>query len=103
MELAGFASRSCSRFAQESHGDGRDAFALAYGADPLRAGGAGGGVDDGVEEDVGVAVAAEAGLAGQRQASQDEGSPFLKAVYIIADADSHVDSLRSGAPLKRRR
>src|SRR3990172_1471629 len=175
MELAGYAIRSCSRFAQEGHGDGGDPFAAAYGADPLvgrgldvdpdrvqpqrladrlphlrqvrrqlrplrdergvhvprpvpgllhrgadlseeaaavgprvgrvvrrvaladvpQAGGAEEGVDDGVEEDVGVAVAAEAGLAGYRHASQDEGALFLKAGYIISDADSHVDSLRS--------
>ena len=59
-------------------------------ADIPQAGGPQEGVDDGVEEDIGVAVAAEAGLAGQRQTSQDEGSPLLEAVYIIADAHTHV-------------
>jgi hypothetical protein len=43
-----------------------------------------------VEQDVGVAVAAEALLALDLHAPQKEAPPFLKSVYIIADAYAHV-------------
>jgi hypothetical protein len=43
-----------------------------------------------VEQDVGVAVAAEALLALYLHASQKQASPFLKSMYIIANAYAHV-------------
>jgi hypothetical protein len=43
-----------------------------------------------VEEDVGVAVTAQALLELYLHAPQKEAPPFLKAVYIIADAYTHV-------------
>jgi len=48
------------------------------------------GVGDGVEEDIGIAVAAQAGLAGYADAAKDEGPTLLKPMYIIAETYSHV-------------
>jgi len=43
-----------------------------------------------MEQHVGVAVAAETLLALYRHAPKKEAPPFLKSVYIIADAYTHV-------------
>jgi len=43
-----------------------------------------------VKQNVGVAVAAEALLALYLHAPQKEAPPFLKPVYIIANAYAHV-------------
>ena len=60
------------------------------GADVAGAGGAQQRVDDRVQQDVGVGVAGQPGLALKRDAAEDERPPGLEAVDVVADADSHA-------------
>jgi len=84
---------------------GVDVFVLGVGvgeelADVGEAGGAGEGVDEGVEDDVGIGVAVEALGVGDGDVREDEGPSGGGAVEVVAEADANVGHVGSNAALQ---